>query len=351
MRILLVVPSFKILGGVANHYMGLSPFWENEIIYSIYGKRRFLPAILCFIPDLITYIFKLMFCNIDVVVVNPSFRKYQLYRDGLYAFIAILLGKQLVTFIHGWDDNVFSKIKKNPNWFNRIYGNSNFIYVLCSDFKKSLLELNLKAPVVLTTTKVLDKLVANFNIEQRDGKISRLLFLARVEYSKGILITLDTFRLLRRKYPYLKLSVCGTGTALNEAMDYVKRYNIPNVTFHGNVMGECLIKQFEESDLYILPTKHGEGMATSVLEAMAFGLPVISRPVGGVKDFFINGDMGYLLESLEPVEYEKAIEKLILDSDKVKMIEKINHEYAMKHFLASNVTRKFESDILKYCIK
>lgn len=350
MRILLVVPSFKILGGVANHYMGLSPFWSTKVFYSVYGKRRCLPAAIFFVPDLIVYFVKLIFCDIDVVVVNPSFRKYQLFRDGLYALIALLLGKQLVTFFHGWDFVCFDKVKENPKWFRLIYGNSKFIYVLCSDFKKALIELNLKAQIELTSTKVSDRLIAKFDMERRDGSIRQILFLARIESSKGIFVALDTFKLLKMKYSFLKLSVCGTGSALNEAVNYVKDNHILDVVFHGNVVGEKLIKQFEESDLYILPTE-GEGMATSILEAMAFGLPIISRPVGGVKDFFINGDMGYLLESLEPLEYKNAIEKLIVNPSIVKKIEKTNHDYAIKHFLASKVTKKFENDILKYCTR
>lgn len=52
--------------------------------------------------------------------------------------------------------------------------------------------------------------------------------------------------------------------------------------------GKLLSEQFESGDIYILPT-YFEGMATSVLEAMAFGLPIITTPTGGVKDFFKKG--------------------------------------------------------------
>ena len=102
-----------------------------------------------------------------------------------------------------------------------------------------------------------------------------------------------------------------------------------------------------DADLYILPT-YQEGMATSVLEAMAFGLPVLSRPVGGVRDFWKNKDMGFLMESLDSHDYAQQIEQLIGDSSLVEHISTFNRQYARDHFLASKVTEKFEDDIKKF---
>lgn len=345
-NILIVVPSFKILGGVANHYMGLNPHWSKNIRYSFYGKRPHIKAIFCLIPDLISYLLKLIFLPIDIVIINPSLRSYQLKRDGIYAELALMFNKKLVTFIHGWDNNEFNRIKANPSAFQRTYGKSIFIYTLCSDFKNSLSKLNLKCPILLTTTKVADNLIRDFDIKKRKSEIKEILFLARIEKEKGIFIAIDTFKILKEQYPYLKLSICGTGSALEDAKIYAK--DVDDIIFFGNVSGENLKTRFEKADVYILPTTHGEGMATSVLESMAFGLPIISRPVGGVKDFFVNGEMGYLTESLNPSDYAILIKNLIENPSLINKINHINHNYATTHFLASAVTKKFEQDIETY---
>lgn len=349
MNIVIVVPLFKILGGVANHYMGLYPHWKNNVSYCTYGKRPHIPAFICLIPDYLNFIFRLLFTKIDLVIVNPSLRSYQLKHDAVYLRTAKFFGKKVVTSINGWDYKVASQFEKNPRWFQRNYGKSEFIYVLCSDFKQSLEKMELNIPIVLTSTKVSDALVEDFDIKTRKGKIHQILFLARVEKSKGIFVTLDAFALLKAQNPNLKLSVCGSGSALEEAKQYVAEHDIADVIFHGNIGGEQIKKQFKESDLYILPT-HGEGMATSVLESMAFGLPIVSRPVGGVKDFFIDEKMGVLTESLCPEDYAGIISRMIGNPQSVKAMSEVNHEYAMKHFLASAVAEKYEKDIDLYCI-
>ncbi len=343
--ILIVVPSFKILGGVSNHYMGLNPHWKNNIHYSFYGKRQHIRAIFCLIPDLIAYLLKLIFLPIDIVIVNPSLRSYQLKRDGIYATLALMFKKKLITFIHGWDNNEFNRIKANPSLFQKTYGRSIFIYTLCSDFKNSLSELNLKCPILLTTTKVADNLISDYDIKKRKSEIKEILFLARIEKEKGIFIAIDTFKILKEQYPYLKLSICGTGSALEDAKIYAN--GVDDITFFGNVSGVNLKKRFEEADVYILPT-YGEGMATSILESMAFGLPIISRPVGGIKDFFVNGEMGYLTESINPSDYAVLIKNLIENPSLINKINHINYNYATTHFLASSVTKRFENDIETY---
>lgn len=46
-------------------------------------------------------------------------------------------------------------------------------------------------------------------------------------------------------------------------------------------------------------------MPTVVLEAMAFGLPVVTRAVGGLCDFFEDGKMGRITNSMNPMDYAK----------------------------------------------
>lgn len=344
MKILIVVPSFKILGGVANHYEGLASYWSEDVTYIHYGRRPGIPAFITFLPDLLLFILNICLKKFDVIIVNPSLRPYQLIRDGLYLLVAKLLGNKVVTFIHGWDEKCANNIAKHPKLFCAIYGRSSFVYVLYSGFKEILDSLPWYVPILQTTTKVKDDLLAGFDISKRTGKVNTILFLARADRKKGLDVTIQAYHILKKRNDTLKLIVCGIGNALNEAKEYVIHHGIQDVIFKGHVTGFQVKNEFTNADVYVLPT-YGEGMATSVLEAMAFGLPIITRPVGGVNDFFVEGKMGYLLESLQAEDFAEKIQYLIDQPDVAKQISRTNYEYANEHFMASAIAKKIEKDI------
>lgn len=347
MKLLLVVPDLSLLGGVANHYLGLSGYWNSDIHYATYGKRKHIPAPLTLLPDIIVFICKLMFHRFDAVVVNPSFRRYQLMRDGIYVLITLIFKKKVITFFHGWDTALAQKLENRRSVFAKVYGKSAFIYVLYSGFKTSLLRMGIKCPILQTTTKIDDKLL-DLPFPVKPIQIRRILFLSRIIKTKGIYIALDAFSILKDEFKDLTLSICGDGEELEAAQRYAKEKGIVDVTFAGRVDGMNLAESYQQSDIYVLPS-YEEGLATSVLEAMGFGLPVITRPVGGIVDFFVNGEMGQLVDSLAPEDFAQAIRTYILSPQLCREIGYHNRQYASTHFRASRIAKQFEDDIRTYC--
>jgi len=344
MKILINIPSPKFIGGVANHYKGLKPYWSENVKYNTIGKRRekdtsgkyYLPW------DIIKFISKVIFYHPDAVLLNPSFRKTSMIRDMIFLFLSSTMKQKTFIFFHGWDKNYYRQPDKNKliKTLNRASG----IFVLADEFKNELLKQGINVPIFHGTTIVNDKLTEGFKIEKRTGNIKTLLFLSRVEIEKGILIAIDTFKILKQQYPSLKFKITGDGKALNKSKEFVKNNNIKDVEFTGELSDIDLIDAFNSGDIYIFPS-YAEGMPTSVLEAMAFGLPIITRKVGGLTDFFENDKMGYITESLEPNDFAFEIKKLINSPEKCKKISEYNYQYAKKHFMASKIAKNIETTI------
>ncbi len=203
-------------------------------------------------------------------------------------------------------------------------------------------------PISTLTTKVYDKLLDGFDVLQRTGDVKNILFLARVEKEKGIYMAIETYLLLKQKFPYLKLTIVGGGSELENVTEYIIEKQLPDISIRGTLNGGSLIEAYRNSSLYLFPTFHGEGMPTSVLEAMAFGLPVITRKVGGLADFFEDGKMGYITESYDPKDFSDAIERYIKDEGLTRRVSLYNYQYAKEHFYASKVAQKMEKTVKSF---
>jgi len=348
MKILINTPDLSLSGGVANHYLGLRPFWKLKVRYNYIGGRKKIPGVLILPVDYIRFFFICLFGSYDLVVLNPSLGQTALKRDAIFLKIAALTKKKTVVFWHGWSPDMVERINKDPGWFKQKYQYASMHLVLSGAFKNDLVNWGIESPVKLTTTKVDDRLLANFDIQKKQVQEFTILFLTRVEVYKGIFILLEACKQFLKQDTGIRLVIAGDGSQLDAAKEFVNKNNLRNVHFLGNVKGEQLIQAFESASIYVLPT-YNEGMPTSVLEAMAFGLPVITRPVGGLNDFFENGKMGYLIESLDPIDFAEKIAYLIENEELVQKMSANNHSYAKANFLGSQVAENLEQIFIDVC--
>jgi glycosyltransferase involved in cell wall biosynthesis len=349
MKVLINTPDLALSGGVANHYIGLEPFWSYEIKYNSIGKRlKFGKGELWLLYDISKFVSLLLFWNPNLIVLNPSLAASAIKRDNLFLRIAKVLKIKVVVFIHGWDTKY--ELELNKKLFVKNFNRADGIIVLASEFKSKLINWGISKPVFLTTTKVDDRLLDKYE-NVREGNIKTILFLARIEKEKGVLIAIEIFSFLKSKYSNLQLRIVGSGNGLQAAKSYVDELHLKDVFFTGALSGKELINEFIISDVYLFPTFHGEGMPTTVLEAMGFGLPVITRPVGGIKDFFVESKMGFLVESHNANEYCFLMEKLMNDKELYKNISRFNSEYAKKNFFASIVASGLERIFLQVTSK
>ncbi len=346
MKVLINTPSLKFCGGVANHFMGLKSYWGENVIYNTVGKRHLnspIETMLIAPFDVLKFVFRLITFRPDFVMVNPSLAPRAIKRDCFYLRVARFFGIKTSVMFHGFHEESVADIK---SVIVETMNKTSVIFVLAEAFKKTLREWGVTTPIEMTTTKVDDNLLNDFSINTRIGEVKNIVYIARVTKEKGIFITLDVFALLSKRHPELRYTVVGTGNDWEEAKRYASEHNIPNITFTGLCTGNELITQFKEADLYLFTSYH-EGMPTSVLEAMAFGLPIVTRPVGGLVDFF-DEHMGSMVDSYEAEDFIPAISRMIEDKEYTKEISNYNYQYAKNRFYASQVANEMLETIKKH---
>lgn len=342
MKILICTPDLNGIGGVSIHYKGLIPYWTQDVRYYSIGKKKWRKLKTPFL--VIMYIFRLITFRPNMIVVNPSLQRSALARDFLYLNFARILGFKVSVFIHGFNLD-YAEIA-DWNWICRNLNKASHILVLAQQFKDILVEHGVTTDIQLSTTKVPDDMIRDFDPNVRTGEINNILFLSRMVRAKGVYEAVDTYALLKKNHPHIKMKMVGAGSELNALKQYVADRHVDGITFTGALSGQDIVDVYKEADLFLFTTSHGEGMPTVVLEAMAFGLPVITRYVGGLCDFFEDGKMGCITNSLDPKDFAKMIDSLIDNQALCKEISLFNHNYAIEHFLASEVAKQLETVLL-----
>jgi len=85
----------------------------------------------------------------------------------------------------------------------------------------------------------------------------------------------------------------------------------PSVRLTGDVHN--VHEYLQASDIFVFPTEK-EAFGISLIEAMACGLPVITTPTGGIKDFLVDGQNGLLVEAGSFQQLYAAIHQLLTDA-------------------------------------
>jgi glycosyltransferase involved in cell wall biosynthesis len=127
-----------------------------------------------------------------------------------------------------------------------------------------------------------------------------VLTVRRLVYKNGIDTLMDCANSVIRKNRKIVFLVVGDGPDLNSVRLEIKRLGIEsNFRLVGFVSDQDLPSYYNAADLFVLPSKSGEGLPLVVLESMASGLPVIATNVGGIKEILID-DYGQLVPPNRP---------------------------------------------------
>ena len=141
----------------------------------------------------------------------------------------------------------------------------------------------------------------------------RLIIVCRMELEKGPGRFIEAISLLSHEYPGIHLDIVGDGPALVKFKKMVEDMNlINNVTFHGKINHEDVLKVLQSAHIFCYPTLASEGFPKVVLEALASGLPVIGTPISAISLLLKNGS-GILLTNELPDTLAQGIRKLLND--------------------------------------
>lgn len=345
---LLLHPHLDRLGGIEGYYRKVRPHFrvpvESLEIGARHGDRSRWRGVFRPVADYLRLRRRLARPDVPVVVLNPSLKLDMVVREGFMQRLAKARGRRTVVFWRGWEPGLAARLDRGGRrWFRWLYGNADAFVVLATEFRDSLRRWGLTQPIHTEVTVIDDADVADLALEplleRRLATAPRkILFLARLLRQKGIHETLAAVAQLAR--PDVRLVVAGDGPELAPARRFAAERGLANVDFLGDVRGAPKWQLLRDASLLCLPSQHGEGLPNSIVEAMAFGLPVVTAPVGGIADFFRDGTHGCAVAGADPPAIARALARLLDDPELYRRAARTNFEFARERFLASRAAER-----------
>lgn len=180
------------------------------------------------------------------------------------------------------------------------------------------------------------------------SRSTKVLFTGGFNFRKGAEYILQAMSLLEKDDFPFEMTVVGD---YSSAESLLNTYNIKHINLIGTVPQEDLKSYLMSSDLYLFPSL-AEGCASSGMEAMAAGLPVITTRESGLP--IVHEETGYMVPVKDAYSIAEAIkqltnnlelrEKLGRNANKLICTEYTWDKYALNVFSIYKELQKDEND-------
>ncbi|MBI3432266.1 MAG: glycosyltransferase family 4 protein [Hydrogenophilales bacterium] len=134
-----------------------------------------------------------------------------------------------------------------------------------------------------------------------------VLYLGRLSAEKGVGTLLEAHASSRNGW---NLMVAGTGPLEAE---FKSKYK--HASFVGHVTGDRLREVIDRAAAVVVPSECYENCPMSVLEAMAYGKPVVGSRMGGIPELVVDGETGFLFEAGNVDDLRTRLDQLMGDGD------------------------------------
>lgn len=160
---------------------------------------------------------------------------------------------------------------------------------------------------------------------------SYALFVGRLSKEKGILTLLTAVENLN-----IPVRIVGDGPLKAEYEGFVADRKMDHVTFEGYKSGDDLKRLYENAAFLVMPSEWYENAPMTILEAYAYGKPVIGSRIGGIPEMIDHGRTGMLFAMGDAGRLAGYIRNLWSDKSLCRQ---------MGHAACEKVEREFSSEV------
>jgi L-malate glycosyltransferase len=120
-----------------------------------------------------------------------------------------------------------------------------------------------------------------FRFRERKPLQPRFLSNRSLESHYGVDVVLRAFRIIQQSIPEASLTIAGDGSQRRALQTLAKELDLRNTTFLGQVDPASIIDLYDAADVYLNGSEI-DNQPLSILEAFSCGLPIVTTDAGGI---------------------------------------------------------------------
>lgn len=308
---------------------GIGKFSFKKVLTFFRIYKNIIKALIKFKPDIIYF---------TLTPIGNSF-----YRDVLIVMLLKLSKTKIVYHLHG--KGIYKKTKNSKiirTIYKCVFKNTYVIH----------LSRILKEDISLVNTKVKSYVIPNginrlnhFNKNRNNDKPKKLLFLSNLAENKGLIMFLLACKSLKNNNIPFVANIVGRETTLISEQDLkdkiIELHLEKEVTYLGPRYDDEKETILENSEIFVFPT-YNDCFPLVLLEALKYGLPVISTNEGAISEIIDDGKNGYVVERKNQEQLNNKLKKLVLDEKKIQEFSNNSREKFNKYY----TTEAYEKNML-----
>lgn len=351
-KVLVLGPALSAVSGVSTHLnqlFGSALASEYQLIHfqvGSEGKREsLLQKLLRFILSPFALAAKIIAVAPDIVHLNTSLEQKSFWRDAVYLIVAKFLRTRVIYQVHGGElpQQFFSGNTLLTGFLRRLLGWPEAVVLLASvEYDAYQHFSKFKRLLVIPNAIDLDD-YADQGAKQFESGVIKLGYIGRLAHNKGVIEAIEAMQLLRSSgVENVTLTIAGSGPAEEDLRAQVQTLGLDKyVVFAGALFGEKKNSFWRQTDIFVFPTFHREGLPYTVLESLASGTPMITTRVGGIVDVIKDGVHGAFVEPHDPAAVAAAVKIMVDDRVKAQRMSAACLERAREFYGVNRLARQF----------
>jgi glycosyltransferase involved in cell wall biosynthesis len=160
---------------------------------------------------------------------------------------------------------------------------------------------------------------SRFERNPRPPRTNTILFVGSDYFRKGLPTVFKVFRSILKEHPEFELKIVGKERRHALIAAKIMSRKLP-VSYYSGLSHEELVNLYLSAKVFVLPSRL-EASSVALLEAMAAGIPIVSTYVGGIPEFIVHGQNGFLAASAD--DYKSLVKYINICLDDGAVVRRL----------------------------